>query len=262
MDESIKLKRGHVREDGMVFACYHKDCVNGEWWVTKEKFAEMKQKQELLQKEIKRKNLLERKEKHSRGKKNAEGLVFWKYSSCGSPIWMEEKDFIKRLEENKKKNKIYRDANKDKAKEYSQKQSQRIYENNKRWRENNRERYNATWADWSKKHPESRNAFAAHRRALKRNAIHPEHDFADDKKLCQIIQILKPVENLHIDHIIPLSRNGIHHIYNLRLLPAKLNYSKNDKLDSELTPEQQQECYFWRILTRFLTCSYDYANAA
>jgi len=40
-------------------------------------------------------------------------------------------------------------------------------------------------------------------------------------------------------------------------------YRKNTKnLEWWVTPEQQQECYFWRILTRFLTCSYDYANAA
>jgi hypothetical protein len=35
-----RLKRGDVREDGLVFRCYGKDYQNGEYWVTPEKFEE------------------------------------------------------------------------------------------------------------------------------------------------------------------------------------------------------------------------------
>ncbi|MGH2487451.1 MAG: hypothetical protein ACRDHE_15710, partial [Ktedonobacterales bacterium] len=45
----------------------------------------------------------------------------------------------------------------------------------------------------------------------------------------------------HVDHILPLARGGKHHHDNLRVLPARLNLVKNDRLDSEVTdPEFHQ----------------------
>lgn len=38
MTEEKRHKRGDVREDGMVFWCYTKNCHNGEWWFTPERF--------------------------------------------------------------------------------------------------------------------------------------------------------------------------------------------------------------------------------
>jgi len=37
------MKRGTIKENGMVFWSYQKGCPNNEWWVTPEKFLEMKQ---------------------------------------------------------------------------------------------------------------------------------------------------------------------------------------------------------------------------
>jgi 5-methylcytosine-specific restriction endonuclease McrA len=37
----------------------------------------------------------------------------------------------------------------------------------------------------------------------------------------------------HIDHIIPLSRGGVHREWNLRILPATENLSKSAKFDDE-----------------------------
>jgi len=40
----MKMKRGAIKENGMVFWSYHKGLPNNEWWVTPEKFLEMKKK--------------------------------------------------------------------------------------------------------------------------------------------------------------------------------------------------------------------------
>ena len=44
METLERHKCGDVREDGMVFVRCHKGCFNGEWWVTPEKFAAMREK--------------------------------------------------------------------------------------------------------------------------------------------------------------------------------------------------------------------------
>jgi hypothetical protein len=51
----------------------------------------------------------------------------------------------------------------------------------------------------------------------------------------QIVQIYTdcPV-GYHVDHIIPISRDGLHHQDNLCYLPAKLNIAKGNKLPDEV----------------------------
>ena len=39
----MKLKRGTIREDGMIFWGYTKKNQQGEWWVTENKFNELKE---------------------------------------------------------------------------------------------------------------------------------------------------------------------------------------------------------------------------
>jgi hypothetical protein len=43
-----KLKRGTIRSDGMVFVLYVKNCKNGEWWVSQDKFQEMNERNRFL----------------------------------------------------------------------------------------------------------------------------------------------------------------------------------------------------------------------
>ena len=50
------LKRGDVREDGMVFNTYQPNCVNGEHWVTPEKLEEIRKNNTSCAKSIRKKN--------------------------------------------------------------------------------------------------------------------------------------------------------------------------------------------------------------
>jgi len=219
MDESIRHKRGDVREDGLIFWQY--DRRRGlvfERWYDKAKFDRALHLQSLTNKRRVRDPEKERERCRSKSKKYRR----------------------ENLEDARKKDREYK-------RKIRQERGDEIRAANREWCKKNRWRLSAV---------ESR------RRALEREAIHPQHDPNDDKKLSHIKDILGARGEYGVDHIVPLTRGGIHIIYNLRILPKSLNSQKRNRLDSELTPQQQQECYFWRILTRFLTCSYDYANAA
>jgi hypothetical protein len=68
----------------------------------------------------------------------------------------------------------------------------------------------------------------ARRRAFKNKA---ETDTAN-KKLIQLIYKHAP-EGYHVDHIIPITKGGLHHEDNLQYLPASENSRKKDRLDYE-----------------------------
>lgn len=63
-------------------------------------------------------------------------------------------------------------------------------------------------------------------RARKRNAIPDDADLLLIKKIYEAAP-----EGYQIDHIIPLSKGGLHHQDNLQYLPSKDNQSKSNKLD-------------------------------
>jgi 5-methylcytosine-specific restriction endonuclease McrA len=241
MDELKKYKRGDVREDGLVFAAYRKNTKDLEWWVTPEKLKEIREQANRASKKwrtINPENYKSTMDKYCATHKEVRSErgkdYHRRHPDYSSKKWHEW--VSKNTEYNKARIAKYRQENIDAIRERSRKQH--------------------------KKNPEKSRARASRRRASERNAIHPEHDPKDDQKLAKVRQLIGAEIDTDIDHIIPISRDGVHIIYNLRLLPKTINNIKHNKLDSELTPEQQQECYFWRILTRFLTCSYDYANAA
>lgn len=78
---SRTLKRGDVREDGMIFWCYRKVCKNGENWITPETFDARKRKEMDYQREHTCDN---RPPKHLRILRNGDvredGMIFWCYS--------------------------------------------------------------------------------------------------------------------------------------------------------------------------------------
>jgi hypothetical protein len=78
-----KHKRGDIREDGMVFIRYQKCSHNGEYWVTPEKFSEIKER-ECLSNKRKRDRLQSDYNNYPRtlkcGDIRGDGMVFWKYN--------------------------------------------------------------------------------------------------------------------------------------------------------------------------------------
>lgn len=218
---TTNYKRGDVREDGMIFWVYEKSSPTPEKWITKEKFDKLKSYRKSKANSVKNQNRVSeaRKTGIRQGYQREDGMLFWCYNKqCSGGMYWVNKEQFDKLQKEARKSK----------------------------------------KEWAIKFPHNSVAYPKYRRAVRKNAIHTDHDINDDKKFSHIKNILLPIVNLDIDHIIPLSRGGIHHRYNLRLLPKQLNNSKNNRLDSELTQEQQRECYFWRILTRVLTATYDH----
>lgn len=151
--------------------------------------------------------------------------------------------------ENKEKHatraKMYYEQNKEAIKA----KSKEWYENNKeqavsrakvygrQYRERNKER----WADKSKKwfaeNPDKRVAYLAKRRAKYRT---PKWVDAEETFLINEAYHLAQLRNKlfkfkwHVDHIIPLLGErvcGLHTIYNLQVIPAKINFAKNNRFE-------------------------------
>ncbi|MCH9665537.1 MAG: HNH endonuclease [Gammaproteobacteria bacterium] len=69
-----------------------------------------------------------------------------------------------------------------------------------------------------------------HYQAIKRNAI---PDTADIEAISNFY--IDCPSGFHVDHIIPLSKGGLHDLSNLQYLPASVNVSKGNKLPCDWT---------------------------
>lgn len=100
------------------------------------------------------------------------------------------------------------------------------------WQRNNPEKYNAKSRAWCKKNLAKYNAKTAKRYAAKIQRTPPwltkEH-----LKEIEKFYISAKEFGLTVDHIIPMQGknvSGLHVPWNLRLLPASINYSKSNRL--------------------------------
>jgi 5-methylcytosine-specific restriction endonuclease McrA len=110
----------------------------------------------------------------------------------------------------------------------------------------------AQWRGWYERHPERKREwckewaknnplkikFSTHKQYVKRHSIYKIGN-ADISKLfdgwdglCGLCK--RPVEgDYHIDHIIPLSRGGLHNQNNLQITHPRCNCRKNNRLENE-----------------------------
>jgi hypothetical protein len=58
-----------------------------------------------------------------------------------------------------------------------------------------------------------------------------------DGQMCQICRKNVPDNDLHLDHIIPISRGGTSTVENIRVLCSECNRKKSDSLDEILAPQ-------------------------
>jgi 5-methylcytosine-specific restriction endonuclease McrA len=93
----------------------------------------------------------------------------------------------------------------------------------------NKEQHREWNKNWRANNPDKCKAIAAKRRARKNNATTKDADL----DLISIIYSQCP-EGYHVDHIIPLSKGGLHHEDNLCYLKASDNLHKKDKLPEEV----------------------------
>ena len=106
------------------------------------------------------------------------------------------------------------------------------------YRESNQDQIAASVATWARLNPEKRRANEATRRA--RRAGNGEFTIAnkDARRLANAYECSACGARFtgrnpkHIDHVVPLSRGGIHGIGNLRALCARCNTSKKDAFNS------------------------------
>lgn len=92
--------------------------------------------------------------------------------------------------------------------------------------------------NWRINNPEAAKAISAKYRANKNRAL------TNDANLSVIKAIYKDCPAEHdVDHIIPLSKGGLHHEENLCYLPSALNAAKKDKLPEEVPHIMQFAIY-------------------
>ena len=148
-------------------------------------------------------------------------------------------------EANKEKRKAYRQAwykdNKEKRdayrKTYVENNKEKVIASQKAYREANREKVNARIRDWQQANKEKKNVTNANRRALRFRAT--VYLTPTDKK--EIQNLYKVAQNKtketgevwHVDHIIPLTKGGLHKPTNLQVVPASWNLSKGNRTEEK-----------------------------
>lgn len=107
------------------------------------------------------------------------------------------------------------------------------------WRRSNPKAYEATRRRYFESHPDASRESAAKRRAWKRDAFVEEvraevllELYGTSCYLCET-QIYQP-RDMHMDHVVPLSRGGEHSVANVRPTHKACNLRKSDRLLSEL----------------------------
>ena len=205
METITKHKRGDVREDGKVFWKYASSCKDGEYWLSKEKFEEKKKRES---------------ERHSKyySKNENSHREYVKNRYAKNRIAIREQLRVSRLK------------NIDRYREKG-------IESSRLWRKKNPTKYKENLKNWIKENPDKYKLIIAKgnskRRATQKNNtpdLTSEQNLIIETIYLQRIRLEKRFGlQFHVDHIIPISKGGLHIPSNLQVLPAKLNLQKNSK---------------------------------
>lgn len=112
------------------------------------------------------------------------------------------------------------------------------------WRDANRERIRFNDAARRAANPDAMRRYTANRRALERSAfvesIEPGIVFDRDAGVCQICDTwVLANEEWHVDHVVPLSRGGLHTYSNVQLAHGYCNRVKGAKAINEIPQTNQ-----------------------
>jgi len=99
------------------------------------------------------------------------------------------------------------------------------------WSVNNRKLSNSIKTKYKKRNLDKHAALEAKRRFRKveQTAIFTKQDESKINLLYELVSILDG--NYHVDHIVPLSKGGLHSLYNLQIIKSTENLLKSDKLN-------------------------------
>jgi len=151
------------------------------------------------------------------------------------------------------KDKIYYENNKDKinsrTRQYSLNNKEKTLSYKEKWRnqnkekkrisdafyrQNNKEKRNNYNKAWILKNPGWKIAKLAEYRAKKKKyfieKVDPQKIYERDLGLCQICGLIVESGDFHLDHKIPISKNGQHSYENCQTAHAFCNQSKSNKL--------------------------------
>ena len=151
--------------------------------------------------------------------------------------WLKNKDSYKKQQAE------YRDENHDKIQEgkrrYYQVNKEKIYILTRNWKKANKAKESEYHKKWKRNNKDTVLAGDMRRRARRRNAPVIENVsrmavYERDNGICYLCDKPVALEDLHIDHVIPLSRNGEHSYRNMKTAHAECNLRKGTKLPTEM----------------------------
>ena len=140
----------------------------------------------------------------------------------------------------------YREINKDnlavRSQEYYLENRDKILTNVQKYYEANRDTCLIRMQEYNRNNPSKVSAHKAKYRAAKFQATPSWLTIDDYRKIEEFYMIsqqlhLSTCEEYHVDHIVPLQGKtvcGLHVPWNLRIIPAKENLSKSNKLQEEI----------------------------
>jgi len=233
MDESIKHKRGDIRDDGKVFWVYSKNHVSGECWLSPEKFQEYKENQ----KKHRHDWFVKNQEQNNQNKRN------WTSTNPERKIQNDRNWRKQNIEKANASNKKWRQNNPDKCleqqRDWSKRNPQKRREYSRDWAVRNPEKRSKILSEWRRNNPQKANSYTANRRALKRFTpimMHRDHIKMMEVFYQQSSRVSSCTGIQHnVDHVIPLTKGGYHIPSNLQVLPKKINQKKYNKLPHELS---------------------------
>jgi 5-methylcytosine-specific restriction endonuclease McrA len=202
------------------------------------------EKQDIHRKELKRKWNAEHKEA------NAKRCIRW-YSIPENAAKAKQRsaqykiDNIDHVKENRKR---HYQENKERIlaqqKDRYIKNRDKILATGKVWRENNKERKAAADKKWHKNNPEAWSNMHHKRKAQKLGLVHDDlatirKHISSAKNVCYWCGKRLYGRNWHMDHVIPLSKNGNHIASNIVKSCPACNLSKGKKMPHEWTGAKQ-----------------------
>ena len=232
----MRLKRGTIREDGMIFWSYQG--TGKEYWALPEKYAPMVERSQATSAAWRKANP---------EKNGAWAKANQKRARATSAAWRKANP-----EKQRASNAARYKANREKilasnAAWYKANRSKHL-ESCAAWVKANRGKKRASLAAWAKANPEKMNLKTARRRALKLAAVPDDANKAFVAGLYAIAnRVSKCLGIRHdVDHIVPLALGGSHCHRNMQVIPSTWNYRKRDRYDYPLP-----DCYRtdgWLIL--------------